>query len=228
MIMPHNHQHLKDLKEIRSLMEQSTQFLSLSGLSGIFAGIAALLGSAFVTWYKHTYVSVDSGEAGTYLLEELSGGRGVSDFTWVVGITGVVVLISALTVAFLFSARNARRKGLTVWNSSARRLIINLFIPLIAGGLFCMILIYHNLMILVAPSMLIFYGLALVNASKYTLRDIRYLGISEVVLGLIASVWVGYGLFFWTIGFGVLHIVYGAIMFWKYESSRTDADKADK
>jgi hypothetical protein len=222
MIMPHNHQHLKDLKEIRSLMEQSTQFLSLSGLSGVFAGIIALLGSAFVAWYRYTYVSVDSGEAGTYLLDELSGGRGVSDFTWVVSITGIVVLVSALTVAFLFSARNARRKGLKVWNSSARRLIINLFIPLIAGGLFCMILIYHNLMILVAPSMLIFYGLALVNASKYTLRDIRYLGISEVVLGLIASVWVGYGLFFWTIGFGVLHIVYGAIMFWKYETSRTE------
>ena len=69
----------------------------------------------------------------------------------------------------------------------------------------------------VAPLTLVFYGLALVNASKYTLGYIRYFGITMIILGL-ASVWfLGYGLFFWTLGFGVCHIIYGALMHFKYD-----------
>jgi hypothetical protein len=65
--------------------------------------------------------------------------------------------------------------------------------------------------------MLIFYGLALLNASKYTLKEIRYLGMSEICLGLIASAWVQFGIVFWGIGFGMLHIIYGTFMYFKYE-----------
>ncbi len=96
-------------------------------------------------------------------------------------------------------------------------MIINLLIPLVAGGIFCLILIYHKLLFLIASATLIFYGLALINGSKYTLHEIRYLGISEIFLGLLASVFTGYGLVFWTIGFGVLHIIYGILMYLKHE-----------
>ena len=65
--------------------------------------------------------------------------------------------------------------------------------------------------------MLIFYGLALINSSKYTFFEIRYLGIAEIVLGLIASVFVSSGLILWAAGFGLLHIIYGIIMYYKYE-----------
>jgi len=70
----------------------------------------------------------------------------------------------------------------------------------------------------VAPLTLIFYGLALVNASKYTLSEIRSFGIAEIVLGLIAMAFIGYGLLFWAIGFGLLHIIYGIIMHVRYGS----------
>jgi len=92
-----------------------------------------------------------------------------------------------------------------------------LIIPLAAGGLFAAGLLYHNEWKFVAPACLVFYGLALVNASKYTLSDIRYVGIMEILLGLINMYVVDYGLYFWAAGFGVLHIVYGLIMWWKYE-----------
>jgi hypothetical protein len=65
--------------------------------------------------------------------------------------------------------------------------------------------------------MLIFYGLALINASKYTYNDIRYLGISELLIGLCSTLFLGYGLFFWAAGFGLAHIVYGALMYFKYD-----------
>ena len=68
-----------------------------------------------------------------------------------------------------------------------------------------------------APASLIFYGISLVNASKYTLTDIRYLGVMEIILGLINTQFIDYGLYFWATGFGLLHIIYGAMMWWKYE-----------
>ena len=113
--------------------------------------------------------------------------------------------------------RKAKRKGLPVWDSTAKRLLLNLLIPLATGGLFCLVLLYHRQVGMIAPATLIFYGLALLNASKYTLNDIRYLGILEIIIGLIASVYIGYGLLFWAVGFGVLHIVYGIVMYSKYE-----------
>ena len=70
---------------------------------------------------------------------------------------------------------------------------------------------------LVAPTTLVFYGLALLNASKYTLGDVKYLGYTQVILGLICAVFPNYGFWFWVIGFGFMHIVYGLIMYVKYD-----------
>ena len=121
---------------------------------------------------------------------ESSGSNGVAFFL----IGSVLTLIAALSLAAYFSVRMARKKELPVWSAATKSLLVNLFIPLAAGGLFCLILLYHNIPFFIAPSMLIFYGLALLNTSKYTLKEIRYLGMSEICLGLIASTWVQFGL----------------------------------
>ncbi len=217
--MPQENKHLEDIKEIRSIMERSTQFLSLSGLSGVFAGVFALLGAGAVYVKKLRFLPIDYTSGRNALVKELFAGSEYSGFVVFTFVTGVMVLILALLSVVFFSVRNARKKGLPIWNQSARRVLINLFIPLIAGGLFCLILLYHQLGYLVAPVTLIFYGLALINASKYTIRDIRYLGLSITIVGLLASFWVGYGLYFWAFGFGVLHIVYGFVMYLRYERS---------
>ncbi len=215
--MEEKNKHLENIKEIRSIMERSSQFISLSGLSGVFVGITALFGALSIFLFKLKHFS------GRYYNDKVYSGelhlKGVelSEFILFIIVSGFIMLILSLYFAYFFTNRNAKRKGLPVWSSSARRMIINLSIPLITGGLFCFVLIYHNLIYLIVPATLIFYGLALINASKYTLRDIRYLGLIEILLGLIASVWIGYGLIFWAIGFGVLHIIYGLTMYWKYE-----------
>lgn len=216
-VMEQKNEHLKSISEIRSIMERSTQFISLSGLSGVFAGITALLGALAIFLFSHGYLK------GSFDHEVMYGDEGIvklteqTDFIRFIIITGCIVLVVALSGAYYFTHRNAKRKAQNVWNSSAKRMLLNLFIPLITGGIFCLILIRHDLFYLVAPATLIFYGLALVNASKYTVTDIRYLGFMEIVLGLIASLWTGYGLIFWAIGFGLLHIIYGLLMYLKYE-----------
>lgn len=199
---------LSTLHEIRNIMDRSSRFISLSGLSGVAAGVSALIGAAVVKWYLVTHNINYSQTLGRDLTEE--------SVLFLISVA-VLVFILALCLAIYFTARNAKKNSHRVWDSKTERMLINLFIPLAAGGIFCAVLMHHNLLYLVAPVMLIFYGFALLNASKYTLSDIRYLGIFEIILGLIASFFVSYGLIAWTVGFGVLHIVYGTLVYFKYE-----------
>jgi predicted lysophospholipase L1 biosynthesis ABC-type transport system permease subunit len=199
--------HLQDISEIRTLMEQNSKFLSLSGLSGISAGICALAG-AFAAWWKLD-LSID------YLTPLL--GPDYTDLLLFLAVDALVVLVAAVGLAALFSIRMGKKRGIPIWNKSARYMLVNLLTPLIAGGLFCLVQVWHGSALWVAPTMLLFYGMSLLNASKYTQPEIRWLGYSEIVLGLLCAVWAGNGLVFWAIGFGILHIVYGAVMYFKYE-----------
>src|SRR5690554_5663405 len=215
--MASQNEHIEHVREIRSIMERSSQFLSLSGLSGVFAGIVALFGALVVYLYQYDFYFGRYYHGGVFLQEDLLTGEALRNFYVFTLLTGAIVLVVAHGFVVYFTNRNARRKRLPRWNTTVRRMLINLIIPLAAGGMFCLALLYHGLFYLVAPVTLIFYGLALVNASKYTLRDIRYLGLLEIALGLAASIWVGYGLIVWAIGFGLLHIGYGLAMYLKYE-----------
>jgi len=214
--MDKHNEHLENLSEIRSLMERSSRFISLSGLSGVAAGIFAIMGAMAAYWYLGS--SPRSYEVASYYdYAQTATGETNIDFYIFFVTDAMLVLLSSLLVGSLLTIRASRKKGYSVWGPTAKRLLINLLIPLVTGGLFCLVLFYHGLIGLVAPATLVFYGLALINASKYTLDDIRYLGISEIALGLVASVYIGYGLVFWTIGFGLLHIIYGLVMYNKYE-----------
>jgi hypothetical protein len=212
--MNKQNEQLEALTEIRSMMERSSRFISLSGLSGVSAGICALIGAAVA--YYHFHVGLNNAAIYDYA-------SGTSeqrfDFFAFCFITGALVLIASLAAGIFFTVRNSRKKGFGIWDTTAKRVLINLFIPLAAGGLFCFALLYNRVLGLIGPATLIFYGLALLNASKYTLNDIRYLGICEIVLGLIASWFMEYSLLFWSIGFGVMHIIYGTVMYFKYEKS---------
>ena len=205
--------HLDNLKEIKQLMERSTRFLSLSGLSGIMAGVSALIG-AFLAYYvlaSFNYVSGISYFDGAIILD-------LQNTVFIqLMLIGVGVLVSALSFGFYFTHRKAKQDGQTIWNAASRKLMLNLFIPLAVGGVFSLLLIQHHLVGLVAPVTLIFYGLACVNASHVTHNEIRNLGIFNIILGLINVYFIGYGLFFWALGFGVMHIIYGGLMYFKYE-----------
>jgi len=210
--MAQEQDHLKTLTEIRTLMEQSSRFLSLSGLSGIFAGIFALIGALVAYFYMGTALFSESYYKLAIVEERLNANFLIFFFA-----DAMIVLALALSVGFYFTYRNAKKKNNPVWTPATKRLAVNILIPLVTGGLFCILLVFNRLIYLIAPATLIFYGLALINGSKYTLTDVRYLGVSEILLGLIGCIWVGYGLIFWAIGFGLLHIIYGTVMYFRYE-----------
>lgn len=198
----------EDLSHIRSMMERSSRFISLSGLSGVVAGLAAIIGAGYVCFiFKREGIDYFNGERnifGPALTKELV-------------LVGTLILLVALLSGYIFTADKSRKKGLKIWDATTRRLLITFAVPLVSGGIFCLALLYHHLFVFVAPATLIFYGLALVSAERYTLTDIKYLGYCQIVLGFISLFILGWGLLFWTIGFGILHIVYGMIMHRKYK-----------
>ncbi len=204
-----------ELSDIKQIMERSSRFISLSGLSGIAAGTCALIG----TWF-----SADVIEQNKSAVRSLK--RSITDinlaslselFSSRLFQIAMVTLIAAMVSAFIFTYRRSRKTNVPVWGITARRLTINVLVPMITGGIFLLALIQNGIYGFVAPGCLIFYGLGVLNASKYTLPETRYLGYGEILLGLINLFFVGEGLYFWAAGFGVLHIVYGIFMWWKYE-----------
>lgn len=199
--------HHEDLEHIRSMMERSSRFISLSGISGIFAGVIALAAASLAYYFIK-----DSG--GNYF-----GNKHINlsaSLATKLILTCLVTLIVALFFGIYFTIQKSKRNHVKIWSSLSKRLLISLFVPLGAGGIFCIALYVQHHYGFVAPAMLIFYGLALMNASKYTFNDVEYLGYCELVLGLLALFFTGYGLIFWALGFGVLHIVYGFMMQRKY------------
>ena len=196
-----------ELSSIRNLMERSTKFISLSGLSGIMAGIYALIG-AFIG-YKLVYT-----ENSGLLFRDFY----INDpiIWWPLFLVAAVVLVLSVITGILLTIRQAKRKGENYWNPVSKRLLISMAIPLITGGLFILILIFRGYYGIISSSCLIFYGLALVAGSQFTFTDVKWLGFFEIILGLFAALLPGYGIIFWVIGFGILHILYGSIMHFKY------------
>ena len=213
--MDKRNEQLEHLSEIRSLMERSSRFISLSGLSGIAAGIFALIGAAAV--YVYFGISPFDDHLVYYADVVAAEEKWGIDYLTFFFLDAALVFIFAVAGGIFFTTRKAKQKGQKIWDKVTQKLLLNLLIPLSAGGIFCLALMNQGEFGLVAPATLVFYGLALVNGGKYTLSDIHYLGLSEIVLGLIALFNIGYGLEFWAIGFGVLHIIYGTIMYFKYE-----------
>ncbi|MBN7812831.1 hypothetical protein J0A68_17885 [Algoriphagus sp. H41] len=198
----------QELAEIKSMMERSTRFLSLSGLSGVLAGIYALIGAG-MAYYWIYFPNPPFGFRTSYIQEDQTLLRLL--------VTACAVLALSLYTGWALSQRKSQRTSSKLWTSASKRFISALLIPLVVGGIFSLALISRGYLIIVAPATLIFYGLALINAAHFSLGDIKYLGYCELALGIISAFFPGYGLITWTLGFGVLHVIYGSMMYYKYD-----------
>jgi hypothetical protein len=212
--MENPNEQLEAIKDMRNLMERSSRFLSLSGLSGVAIGIFALMGLSLL------YLKLDLSPFNTGFQEKmiaLDGNYTDAIFQFLL-LDALAILIASLVVGTWMSVNRSKKLNLPSWDPAAKRLVINLMIPLVAGGLLCLIFIQKGELAYLAPVTLLFYGLALVNASKYTVDEIRNLGIIEIGLGLIAFWHLDFALLFWGIGFGILHIIYGIFIHTKHQN----------
>ncbi|GMQ24713.1 hypothetical protein Aoki45_13950 [Algoriphagus sp. oki45] len=198
----------RELAEIKAMMERSTRFLSLSGLSGVLAGIYALIGAGMVTyWIYGVETSLFEG------IDVLTT-REILNRTLV---TALIVLALALISAYILSQKKSQKSASKFWTASSRRFLSALFVPVISGGLFSFALLHEGFFHLIPAATLVFYGLGLINAAQFTLNEIKNLGYGQLILGLIAAFHPAVGLICWALGFGVLHVIYGSMMYYKYE-----------
>jgi hypothetical protein len=211
-----NH-HLNTLQDIKQMMERSSRFISLSGLSGIAAGACAIVGA----WFANSVI--EENRASVSNMKSIgSNNTNVSIRDWMgndLVQIAAATFVAALVFSFIFTYLRSKKTNIPIWGSQARRLLINVMIPMVAGAIYLFELMQNQAYGLIAPGCLIFYGLAVLNASKYTLPETRYLGYGEILLGIINLWFIGDGIYFWALGFGILHIVYGTAMWWKYERS---------
>ena len=198
----------QELAEIKSMMERSTRFLSLSGLAGILAGIYAFAGAG-IAWYWIYFPSTEYGID----VEAISQ----ADLQFNLLVLAVIVLLLAIGTAYLLSQQKSQKNSNRFWTPASKRFLLALFLPVFAGGVFSFALIHESSYQLIAPATLIFYGLGLINASHFTLGEIKNLGIGQLVLGVIAAFFPQYGLLCWALGFGILHVIYGSMMYYRYD-----------
>jgi len=206
--MKENQDYIRDIAEIRTMMERSSKFLSLSGWAGVMAGIYALAGA----YIAHQVFNFNPGETGY----GTASGSLFPEMAKVIFLA-ISILVLAITTAIFLSYKKADKRGEKLWNATARQLLTSMAVPLVTGGLLILVLISNGIISLIAPFTLIFYGLALYNASKFTYEEVKFLGLIEIGLGLIGSYHTGYGLLFWALGFGVFHIIYGIYIHFRHE-----------
>jgi hypothetical protein len=198
----------KDIASIRTMMERSVKFISLSGISGVLAGIYALAGATAAYFIIHYPISPFR-----YRIYSVNN----AEILWQLILVAMVVLVASIATGLILSNRKAKKYGVKLWTPTTRQLLVNLAIPLCTGGIFILILLYTGHFGIAAPACLIFYGIALIHVSPSTYDEVRYLGFTEIILGLVSALLPGYGLLFWALGFGVMHIVYGALMHFRYD-----------
>jgi hypothetical protein len=210
-----------ELVSIRKLMERSSKFISLSGLSGILAGVYALIGAALAYYFHYADIpSLNPNiplEPVSHYNDVVAGGFYIKIIIPPLLIIAFLVLVASLTTGYILTSRKAKKNGQPIWGKTSKAMLFHLSTPLITGGILILIFISRGYYGIIAPSMLVFYGLALISAGNFTFNYIKYLGICEIVLGLIAACLPGYGLLFWAIGFGLLHIIYGSMVYFKYD-----------
>ena len=209
--------HLDQISEIRTMMERSSKFISLSGLAGIWVGFVALAGMAMVYLNYKDFVILQISGSDEFFINHFRSPELYSEFLTFLFIDAIIVLIVAVLGAAALTIWKSTKRGLSVWDYTTKRFIISLLVPLLSGGIIVFVLANHGYLEMVRALTLVFYGLALFNAGRYSLIEIRYLGLFEIVLGLFAAVFWQYSAIMWGLGFGVLHIIYGAMMYYKYD-----------
>jgi len=205
--MEKHEEQLAAIQEMRKMMDQATRFKSISGISGMLAGILAIVCVAIVSYLSNTN-PVQAGALET-ILDSANDGMVLIAF-------GILFML-AVGIGIMLALRNARARGMSAWENAAKRLMFHLAIPVVVGGVFSILLYRIGYPLLVAPVTLLFYGMGLLQGSKFTLDAVRTVGLIQLALGLLATAFLTYGLLIWTLGFGLVHILFGFIIYVKYE-----------
>ena len=202
------------LDDIRDMMSKSSRFQAISGYSiiivGLYAAVAAAIAAALVGAVNlfPFFENIDA-TLNTPAKIRLATIIALSLFT-----------LSLLTVFAMAIAKSKRHNLRFAFDKRMRQMLTDFFLPLAAGGLVSIALIMQQHYGLTSSIMLLFYGLALVNSSHYTYPALRWLGYTELALGIADCLTVKHAILFWFLGFSVMHIIFGIVYVIMFERKK--------
>ncbi len=179
-----------DLRFIRDTLATAGSFTAVSGRGQMLVGATALAAAALS---KHMFLG--SGWMKVWLAE------------------------AALAIASTLwaSARKARRLGVPLVSAVARKFVLALLPPLVAGAALTVALWFSGHRHLVPGVWLLLYGTAVVTGGSFSVRAVPLMGYCFMVLGCVAlALPLGWAWLMLAAGFGGLHIVFGAVIAKKY------------
>jgi hypothetical protein len=206
----------RSIKEIREIMERSSTFISLSGLSGVLSGLLALAG-VFYLYGIFGSLFVSGPE-----IDRIGNESQVSAQIYLT-FSGIFIL--ALAGALILSYTKAKSKGVKLFKGSSKRFAFNFFIPIITAAFVILAMIRNGEFWLIMPVSLIFYGMALVSSGKYARKEVSDLGTGCILSGVLSLYFVEFSILLWGIGFGVLNMLTGIAMYYRYEKHANDPEK---
>jgi hypothetical protein len=176
-------------------MEGAAYFTGVSGVGEMVVGGTALVSA----WIASRQTS-----ATAWLL------------TWLVEAV-IAVLITAVSIAW-----KARRTGATLLSQTVRRFALALFAPLIAGALLTFVLFLQGSVAVLPGLWLLLYGTGVITGGAYAVRVVPVMGMAFMALGAVALAALVFALppvwsdVLMAVGFGGLHILFGAIIAWRH------------
>ncbi len=173
----------EELASIRNMMEKSSKFSNLSGLSIFFTGLLTII-AASVIYFDIGFSYSDVEISYSQLINNEGSKENLDQKIRLLSLIASVILALSLLILYVTASKKTKREGIKLFNPTFKRTVRSLVVPLVSGGVFSFFLIYNQMYGLVAPATLIFYGLGLIAASSFL-----FYGCWFIVLGY--RLWLG-------------------------------------
>jgi len=179
-----------NLKFIRETMERSTHFTAVPGYGGMLMGATAIV-AAYIALQQAT------------LRDRL-----------IVWLTEACL---AFAIGLLAMWQKSKIAKTSLFSAPARKFAFGFAPSLIAGVVITLGLWRFEHYEMMAPAWMLLYGAAVVTGGAFSVRIVPLMGWMFIGLGAIAiALPPGYGNYLMGLSFGLLHIIFGAIIAKRY------------
>ena len=181
---------IDNLKYIRETMERSTSFTAVPGYGGMLMGVTALVAA---------YIA----NSQVVLRDSL--------------ITWLVEAALAFAIGLLAMWQKSKIAGQSLVSAPARKFAFSFAPPLVAGVVIILGLARYEYFYVMPPVCMLTYGASVVCGGAFSVRVVPVMGWCFVVLGALSfALSTSYGNLMMAASFGLLHIIFGAIIAKKY------------
>lgn len=180
----------ENLRVIRALMERSTKYSTFSGVSGVVAGLASIVGCIVTR----------------------SLGPDPARFPAAFLVIWTAVIIVAVGADFVLMKRRAARVGKHVISRLGKQMVMASAPGLGAGAVLTLYMLQHNMLGDIYPFWMLAYGIAVAATGLFSQREVSILGAAFLITGAATLFAPGIGLEMMAATFGGFHIVYGLAM----------------